>query len=85
MINNQKYEVETGQFLNESLNQFTVQELITMAEKFSASSLGESFVMKKIFEQIEREKNENEYSRTEVIERAEDLNKARMKNKINLN
>ena len=56
-----------------------------MAEKFSASSQGESFVMKKIFEQIEREKNDNEYSRTEVIERAEDLNKARLKNKINLN
>ena len=56
-----------------------------MAEKFSVSLQGESLVMKRIFERIERERNENEYTRTEVFDRAEDLEKVRLKNCFNLN
>jgi len=37
-----------------------------MAEVFSSGQQGQSTVMKKIFDQIEREKNENEYNRTEI-------------------
>jgi hypothetical protein len=40
-----------------------------MAEKFSSAGSAQSGVMKKIFDQIEREKNENEYNRTEVQDR----------------
>ena len=50
--------------MNTSLNQFTADELINITEKFSL--MNKSNVMKKIFEQIEREKNENEYNRTEI-------------------
>jgi hypothetical protein len=56
-----------------------------MAEKFSLSQQGESLVMKRIFEKIERERNENEFTRTEVLERADDLDKVRLKNRFNLN
>jgi len=37
-----------------------------MAEQYSTGSNARSHVMRKIFEQIEREKNENEYNRTEI-------------------
>ena len=40
-----------------------------MAETYSAGQQGQSTVMKKIFDQIEREKNENEYNRTEIQDR----------------
>lgn len=44
-----------------------------MAEIYSAGPSGASQVMKKIFDQIEREKNENEYNRTEIQDRTGQL------------
>jgi hypothetical protein len=45
-----------------------------MAETFSQNTSSQSAVMKKIFDLIEREKNENEYNRTEVQNRTVALN-----------
>mgnify|MGYP000176050069 CR=1 FL=1 len=56
-----------------SLNKYTLDELIELAEKFSSSASAQSAIMKKIFDQIEREKNENEYNRTEIQDRAGNL------------
>ena len=47
--------------------------------------MNKSNVMKKIFEQIEREKNENEYNRTEIQERANYLTDQLLKFKFDLN
>jgi hypothetical protein len=46
-----------------------------MAETYSQNTSAQSTVMKKIFDQIEREKNENEFNRTEIQNRAVGLNK----------
>ena len=59
-----KQGIEIGKYVNTSLNQFSAKELIELSEKFSL--INKSLLMKRIFEQIEREKNENEYNRTEV-------------------
>ena len=40
-----------------------------MAESFSNDPASKTQVMRKIFDQIEKEKNENEYNRTEVQDR----------------
>jgi hypothetical protein len=64
-----------GEFINNSLKSYTPQQLIQMAETYSQNTSAQSTVMKKIFDQIEREKNENEYNRTEVQNRTGALNK----------
>lgn len=64
---------EVGLMVNKSLNKYTLDELIDFAEKFSQSASAQNAIMRKIFEQIERDKNENEYNRTEVQDRAGNL------------
>jgi len=44
-----------------------------LAEEYAAGKQGQSTVMKKIFEQIDRERNENEYNRTQVQDRVAGL------------
>ena len=78
-----KQGIERGKYLNKSLNEFNVNELIDMSEKFSL--LNKSLLMKRIFEQIERERNENEYNRTEVQERAMYLTEQLKKFQFDLN
>lgn len=56
-----------------------------MAETYSMGSSGQSQVMRKIFEQIEREKNENEYNRTEVQDRTAVLTDTLLKFQYDLN
>ena len=74
-----------GEFINKSLESFTPQQLIQMAETYSQNTSAQSTVMKKIFDQIEREKNENEYNRTEIQNRAVGLNKTLNDFQFNLN
>lgn len=64
LVNNQGFEL--GRFVNKTLSQFSIHELVEMAEIYSSGKQGQSAVMKKILEQIDRENNENEYNRTEV-------------------
>ena len=40
-----------------------------MAETYSGDHSSKNQVMRKIFDQIEKEKNENEYNRTEIQDR----------------
>ena len=81
MIN--KNGIEIGKYINKTLNQFSANELIDITENFSNEN--KSTMMKKIFEQIEREKNENEYSRTEVYDRAMYLTDQLLKFQFDLN
>ena len=55
--------------VNKLLDKYSLDELIELAEKFSQSSSAQNQIMTRIFDQIEREKNENEYNRTEVQDR----------------
>lgn len=55
--------------MNKTLDKYTLDQLIELAEKFSQSASAQNQIMQKIFEQIEREKNENEYNRTEIHDR----------------
>ena len=73
VIVNTKETNEMGLMVNKSLNKYTLDELIDLAEKFSQSASAQNVIMKKIFDQIEREKNENEYNRTEIQDRAGNL------------
>ena len=73
VIVNFKETNDFGLMIYKSLNKYTLDELIELAEKFSSSASAQSTVMKKIFDQIEREKNENEYNRTEIQDRAGNL------------
>lgn len=56
-----------------------------MAEVYSSSKQGQSNVMKKILEQIDRENNENEYNRTEVQDRTQGLGETLEKMQFDLN
>ena len=66
VIVNSRESNEIGLMVNKSLNKYTLDELIALAEKYSSSASAQTTIMKKIFDQIEREKNENEYNRTEI-------------------
>ena len=72
LVNTQGFKF--GNYVNLSLGKFSVEELILMAEQCSSGSNARSTVMRKIFDQIEREKNENEYNRTEIQDRSSMLN-----------
>lgn len=48
-----KQEVKDGTYLNKSLNQFTAQQLVELAEKYNSGSNGQSSVMKDILDQLE--------------------------------
>jgi hypothetical protein len=74
-----------GEFINNSLKTFTPQELIEMAEAYSQNTSAQSVVMKKIFDQIEKEKNENEFNRTMIQNRTEGFNKTLNDFSFNLN
>ena len=58
------FEISNGKFITKTLSNYTVEDLITMANTYSSSKQGQTQVMKKIFMQIEKERNENEYNRT---------------------
>jgi hypothetical protein len=53
-----------------------VNELIELAEKYCGEQNYQSAIMKKILEQIQKEKMQTEYNRTEVQERAGNLKDA---------
>ena len=58
--------IEFGRYINKTLHKFTPESLIDLAENYSRLWNPDSTTMDKIFEQIEKERNENEFSRTEV-------------------
>ena len=63
LVNN--FELENnGKHINRTMDSYTAQEFVELADNFSAGKAGQSIVMKKIFAQIEKEKNENEFNRT---------------------
>ena len=64
-----KQELKDGTYLNKSLNEFTAQQLVELAEKYNSGSNGQSSVMKDIFDQLEQSKKESEYERTEIEDR----------------
>ena len=55
LVNGQK--VEHGEYINDALNKLNANEVIELAEMFSQSNQGQSAAMKKIFSEIERERN----------------------------
>ena len=63
-------QLENGSYVNVALNSFTTDEIIDLAEKYCGdlkSFAQASFpFMKRVFEKIEKENNENEYNRTEI-------------------
>lgn len=63
-----------GQYINTTLNKFTANQIIEMAEKFNAGAQGYSEVMMKIFEKMEKEYSNTEYEKTEVEDRKHRLN-----------
>jgi hypothetical protein len=83
MVNDQG--LALGQFVNKTLTKFTVQELVNMAETYSSGSKGQSVIMKKIFEQIDRERNENEYNRTTIQDRVAGLGETLQRFQYDLN
>ena len=63
-------QLEYGKYINMALSCLNPSELIDLAENYcgdlKAFAQEASPAMKRIFEKLEREKNENEYNRTEV-------------------
>jgi len=53
-------------YKNTSLNKFSVNELIHIAENYSSSQIESSLAVRKILERIDLENNQNEYNRTEI-------------------
>lgn len=49
--------IEGTEYINQTFQNFTVKEIIDMAEKYSSGVQGQSAVMRKIFDEIERENN----------------------------
>ena len=56
-----------GEYINLALRKFDPAELIQVAEHLTSNKSGLSLVMKRIFERIEQERNENEYNRTKIL------------------
>jgi len=52
-----EYEIQNGKFVTKTLLNYTMTELIEMANTYSLGKIGQSAVMRKIFKQIEKEKN----------------------------
>ena len=67
-----------------TLRKFTPKELIKLAESFT-SRYDQPHVMKRIFEQIEKDRNENEYNRTCILDRANELKDAANRLAFDLN
>ena len=55
-----------NRYKNTSLNKFSLNELVHIAENFSSSQIESSLTVRKILEKIDLENNQNEYNRTEI-------------------
>jgi hypothetical protein len=58
--------IQNGDYINKNLSSLSVNELIELAEKYCGEQNYQSAIMKKILEQIQKEKMQTEYNRTEV-------------------
>lgn len=84
MINQQGIKANK-KFQNETLNKFTINELIKMAENYSSNQIGQSQVVRKILERIDYENNQNEFTRTEIKDRSDYLNQLMEAKKYDFN
>ena len=74
-----------GKFVPKTLSEYSIKELVQIATTFSPGKPGQSQAIKKIFLEIEKAENENEYNRTQVANRKEMLSDIMNRYRMDLN